>query len=314
MTPRILLLGATGYIGKRLSSVLSKNYPILTVARRCSTGALLSISYEQLLDKSGCAELSRFAPTHVVHCAGIAHKSPPRNWSQWQELYSVNVDLPLRAAVRAKSIGVRRFIFVSSVGVHGNCSRLGGYINEASPFLPSNPYASSKLLAENVLRAVFDQSSCELVILRPALVYGPHAPGSLRLLVRLVEAGLPLALVNVKNQRSLIALDNLVSAIEAVILHPKAAGQAYVVADQETVSTEDLVRLISMCRGRNPLIFYLPLAFLGLCKRIPALGVRVSQLADSLVVDSSKFRKDLGWTQPLPQPSALLEAFSCKIS
>jgi nucleoside-diphosphate-sugar epimerase len=205
-------------------------------------------------------------------------------------------------------------LFLSSIGVHGAATAPGEAISEASPLRPANPYAASKLEAERLIRRTLAGTATRFTILRPALVYGPGAPGNLALLRRCVDAGLPLPLAAVANRRSLIALPNLIALIHAVLLHPAAADRVYVAADAETIATPELIRLIARVRHRPCPLFTLPPLLLSAAGRLPVLGPKLLQLSGNLVVDSSRVRRDLGWHQPVDQGSALEAAFSLEPS
>jgi nucleoside-diphosphate-sugar epimerase len=225
-------------------------------------------------------------------------------------LYQANVFLPSRLAEAAKLLGIQRFVFLSSVGVHGSYTRSGENISEKSAIKPSNPYAASKALAEDRLFGIFRDSSCDLTIVRPSLVYGANAPGNLRKLQRAVDLGIPIPIAGVGNLRSLVSVHNLVSAIDVVAHHPKAANQVYLLADSELISTQHLVDTIALYRcKRNPSV-RIPRALMRVGRKLPIIGHPLSQLSLDCVVNSSKIREDLSWSQPLDQSLAMAQAFS----
>ncbi|MFQ6538535.1 MULTISPECIES: NAD-dependent epimerase/dehydratase family protein [Aphanothece] len=291
---RIAVSGATGFIGTALVGDLSRDHAVMGFSTRA-------------LDP---AALKSFAPTHLVHAAAIAHRRPPRSAAGPRELHQVNVHLAGRTAALAARLGLERMLFLSSIGVHGAATAPGEAISEASPLRPGNPYAASKLEAEQLIRRTLAGTATRLTILRPALVYGPGAPGNLALLRRCVDAGLPLPLGAVANRRSLIALPNLIDLIHNALLHPAAADRTYVAADAETIATPELIRLIARARHRPCRLFPLPTPLLAAAGRLPVLGPKLLQLSGNLVVDSSLVRRDLGWQQPVDQRSALEAAFS----
>jgi nucleoside-diphosphate-sugar epimerase len=217
--------------------------------------------------------------------------------------------LPLRLARLAKRLGLQRFVFLSSIGVHGVSTPPGVSFNELSPIFPSNPYSASKSEAEVKLHRCIDGSSCELTIVRPSLVYGPGMPGNLRALVRAIDGGFPFPLGSVQNNRSFVSLGNLVSAVQYVALHPSAGRETYVVADAETISTADLIRDVSRIRGKPCRLFRVPSNLIRASRHLPIIGIKVGKLVDDLVVDSSKIRHQLGWQHPLSMAEALEEYF-----
>jgi UDP-glucose 4-epimerase len=269
------------------------------------------LTFDQIFEPDDGEVFARgTAPSCIVHCAALAHRSPPRTAYEWNILEEVNINLPVRLARLAKRIGVKRFIFISSIGVHGSSTNSAPPICEESPICPTNPYALSKSIAEHRLRECLEGSSCELSIIRPALVYGPGMPGNLRLLIRGVDAVLPFPLAHIRNRRSFIYLGNLISSIEAVALHPHAAGQTFVVADEEAISTPELISSIARIRRKPCRMVPMPSRVMQFSGRLPFVGGKIGQLIDDLVVDSRKIRHQLGWRQPFTQIDAMAEAFS----
>ena len=271
-----------------------------------------ALTLDNLLSAPGVDSLRRCGATHFIHCAALAHRNQPRSHAALQHITRVNTQLPVRLARIAIESGVRRFVFISSAGVHGSSSLPSSSFNESSPIAPSNAYSNSKAEAERLLRSIFSNSSCELVILRPALVYGPMLIGNLRSLVSAVDCCIPFPFSAIRNRRSLVALSNLLSAIEHVSLHPSAAGQSYMVADREYISISALISFIAKARSRPCFQFPVPRLILSQIARIPFFDGKLNQLIGDLVIDSSKIRAELCWEQPVSQCDAMLEAFSAR--
>jgi nucleoside-diphosphate-sugar epimerase len=135
-------------------------------------------------------------------------------------------------------------------------------------------------------------------------------PGNLRLLIRGIDAGLPFPLGRICNRRNFLYLGNLISSIEAVSLHPQAAGESFVVADEETISTPELISSIARIRHKPCHMLPMPSRVMQASARLPFVGGKIGQLIDDLVIDSSKIRRQLGWRQPFTQMDAMAEAFS----
>jgi nucleoside-diphosphate-sugar epimerase len=306
---RILLTGSTGFIGRSLYLHLSPRHRIFCVNRLRQYQPSPSISFADLFTDAGQQELRSFAPTHLIHCAALAHRRPPVSPEGKVRLDTVNVELPVRLAHLAIKLGICRHLFLSTIGVHGSSTNGFEVINESSPLIPANPYAISKIMAECRLREIHGGTPTELTILRPALVYGRGNPGNMRLLVRAIDRGFPFPLASIANRRSFVALENLVSAIEASLFHSDAGGRSFVVADQETISTPILLSTIAKAREQRLCMFSVPEMTFTFLRRLPVLGGKLGQLIDNLVVDSSCIRKDLGWEQPLSQSEAMLLAF-----
>ena len=185
----------------------------------------------------------------IVHLAARAHVLRDSSADAHALYRAVNTLGALRLAEAAAAAGVRRFVFLSSVRVHGERST-GAPFTEASPLVAQDPYGRSKAEAERGLAALAAAGRLEPVILRPPLVYGPGARGNFARLVRLVARGVPLPLGAVRNRRSLIFVGNLVDAIVRSLDDPAAAGETFMVSDGEDVSTPELVRRIARALGK----------------------------------------------------------------
>lgn len=311
MGPSFLITGGHGFVGAALTTALSAKYPVTTVSRHCKGMDATCLTMDQILEADDGELLVRgIGPSCLVHSAALAHRSPPKTAIEYRILDEVNINLAVRFARLAKRAGIKRFVFISSIGVHGSSSNSSRPICEESPICPTNPYAISKSIAERRLRECLEGSSCELSIIRPALVYGPGMPGNLRLLIRAIDAGIPFPMGRIRNRRSFIYLGNLISSIEAVALHPQAAGEVFVVADEETLSTPDLISSIARIRRKPCRMLPIPSRVMQVSGHLPFVGGKIAQLIDDLVVDSSKIRLRLGWRQPFTQIDAMAEAFS----
>jgi nucleoside-diphosphate-sugar epimerase len=308
--PAFIVTGGQGFIGSALIRDISQHYQVLGVTSRRPPRPLGCIPYEDLWAFDGFHNDHSFAPTHLIHCAALAHRAPPRTDDDYAALVSINIELSVRLAYFAKCLGVKRFIFLSSIGVHGSSTRSGESINEASPLCPSNPYSATKCEAEAELHRCLDGTSCELTIVRPSLVFGPGMPGNLRSLIRAIDAGIPFPLQCIHNSRSFVSLANLLSAIRHVALHPRAGREVYVVADAETISTVGLIRSVSRIRGKPSRLFPVPAKLVRASRHLPLIGGKIGQLVDDLVVDSTKIRHQLGWQQPFSLAEALDHSFA----
>ena len=223
----------------------------------------------------------------VVHLAGLAHRAAGA-----EELRRLNVDATSRLAA-AVAASARRFVFVSSVKVHGEDSGDGAY-TENDPTRPQDAYGRSKLEAERALAEIAARSGMELVLIRPPLVYGPAVKANFLRLLRWVDKGLPLPFAGVRNRRSLIGLDNLVDAIARCVEHPEARGPL-LVADDESVSTPELLSRTARALARPARLARAPLWLLRSAAVIAGHRDEIRRLTGSLVVDSSRARRLLGW-------------------
>jgi nucleoside-diphosphate-sugar epimerase len=234
----------------------------------------------------------------VLHLAGRAHQTHLENGNALKLFREDNVELTVDLARRAATTGVRRFVFMSTVKVNGEGTPPGKSFRPEDVPSPSDPYAVSKWEAEQALHAISQQTGMEVVIIRPPLVYGPGVKGNFASLIRLVKREVPLPLGGVHNQRSMIALDNLVSFVALcanVNNSADARGQVFLVSDGDDVSTVELLRRVARAYDHKSRMFTLPVALLravaGLVGRLSA----ADRLVGSLTLDDSKSRLLLGW-------------------
>lgn len=228
----------------------------------------------------------------VVHLAARVHQMGADRGAQ--DAYDrINVEGSRFVAQQAASAGVRRLIFLSSIKVNGD----GGEVpyRATDEPAPCDPYANSKLAAEQVIREVCSRNAMEWVIIRPPLVYGPGVKANFHKLMRLAHLGLPLPFESISNRRSLLGLTNLVHFIETSMIHPEAARQVWLVADDECISTPELLRRLSRHMNRKSRLFPFSPSLLRRLASLLGLGAEIDRLCDSLQIDASPARNLLGW-------------------
>jgi nucleoside-diphosphate-sugar epimerase len=223
---------------------------------------------------------------------------------------AVNVQTTLNLARQAAAAGVKRFVFISSIGVNGCQTATGKPFAEAGQSKPYNFYALSKWEAEEGLSRIASETEMEVVIIRPPLVYGLNAPGNFGSLMRAVRRGWPLPLGAVHNQRSLVALDNLVDFIITCITHPQAANQTFLVSDGQDLSTTELVRGMAHAAGLPARLLPVPVWALQAGGALLGKGDAVQRLCGNLQVDISKARRLLGWVPPVSVEEGLRRAMA----
>jgi len=238
--------------------------------------------------------------------AGRAHILKDTSPDPLQEFRRVNVSGTASLAQAAAGHGVRRLIFISSIGVNGPGGE-GSPLTEKDLPRPQNAYAVSKWEAEQVLHKISVRIGMDIVILRLPLVYGPEAPGNFLRLMQLVQSGVPLPLGSINNLRSFIYIGNLLSAISCCITHPAAAGQTFLVSDNQDVSTPDLIRMLAAEMKIKPRLFSLSPRILKILGTISGQGEEIIKLLGTLVVDNSKIRTRLGWQPPFTLEEGIRE-------
>ncbi len=243
----------------------------------------------------------------VIHLAAMVHVMQEASSNYLAIFRRVNVEGTLHLARQAEAAGVRRFVFVSSIGVNGAETFQQPFTSE-DRVAPHSPYAVSKYEAELGLKAFAAETGMEVVIIRPPIVYGPNAPGNFGSLMRWLKRGLPLPLGAIHNQRSLVALDNLVDLILTCLTHPAAANQTFLVSDGEDVSTTELVRRMGQALDRSARLVPMPPSLLKVAAGLVGKGDMARRLCGSLQVDISKTRELLGWTPQVSLDEGLLRA------
>lgn len=304
----ILVTGATGFIGQALVKELGARggFNVRSLSLKNTSKAV----FAPAPDASGQAPAASHLADDidvVVHLAGRAHILK-ETASDPMQLYRVdNVDKTLELAKWAMRSGVKRFVFVSSIGVNGSTTQAGPFSEDSAP-APKADYAISKLEAEIALQALLQGSAMELVIIRPPLVYAGHAPGNFRRLMQLVNTGLPLPFARVENSRSMVALENLVDFIICCTRHPLAANETFLIADGVDLSISQIAQYLAQGLGRPTRLWPVPLSIMALVARLLGVKGMFEQLFQSLTIDSSKARKLLHWQPPLTPQQALPKA------
>ncbi|KOO58349.1 nucleoside-diphosphate sugar epimerase [Rheinheimera sp. KL1] len=293
---KVLLTGATGYIGKALlASLASKAYLVVAPVRTPLFSLPENVEMPLLKDISMWPDdCNWFTGCDVViHLAAKAHLQG----ESVAEYNRVNRDATLNLARLANATGVKRFIFLSSISVNGQTS--------IKPFdildrpLPVEDAAVSKFEAEIGLQQIALETGMEVVIIRAPLVYGPNAPGNFGKLLALTQKNLPLPLGAVHNKRSLVALDNLVDFIITCMTHPNAANQTFLVSDDNDISTTELLQMMSYAAGKIPMLLSVPVSWLRLAAKFIGKQVVIDRLCGDLQVDISHTKQTLGWKPPI---------------
>lgn len=297
MTPneRVLITGASGFVGGNVLSSLSDKYRINSQSRKgeVSNSNLknhFEIEINGHSDWSNCLRNVNV----VVHLAAIAHN----NSNDFGYINEVNVQGTVNLAQQASKRGVKRFVFISSIGVLGNDTTKKQVFNEGSKTAPHSQYAQTKLDAEVALLKIANETGLEVVIIRPVLVYGVGAPGNFGKLVNLVNKVpmLPFALCD--NKRSFISVDNLADFISVCIEHPKAKNEIFCVSDSVDVSIKEFTNGIAKGLGKRLIQLPVPNFIFSLLGRFSGKQEQIEQLTGDLQVDASKARTLLGWKPP----------------
>lgn len=307
----ILITGINGFIGGTLcTKMLGKERQVHGTLRSLKKTTVLPdevdvVQIESISPDTNWSTALNGVDT-VVHLAARVHVMKEPDPDPIVAFRLINVAGTEHLAKMSAKAGVRRFVFLSSVGVNGDSTGNRPFTEEDDPN-PHNYYSLSKSEAEKILKEIAAESGMEVVIIRAPLVYGPSNPGNFLRLLNLVGKGLPLPLASVNNRRSLIYLGNLVDAIITCVEHPKAAGQTYIVSDGEDVSTPELIRRVAEALGKPARLFPFPPSLMRFAGKFIGKSEAVERLLGSLVVDSSKITRELGWTPPYTMKQGLKE-------
>lgn len=233
----------------------------------------------------------------VVHLAGRTHILKDTAVDSLAEFRKVNVDGSLNLARQAAQAGVSRFIFISSIAVHGLTSGDHPFSAQDIP-KPHDLYGLSKYEAEQGLKEIANETGLQLVVIRPPLVYGPGVGANFLRLMMLATSGIPLPLGAVHNRRNLVYICNLCDLIFQCLENPAAAGQAFLVSDDQDFSTPDLLHMLAKEMNKKIRLFPMPLSLLRLAGRLTGRSGEISRLCGSLQVDITHTKEVLGWDPP----------------
>lgn len=265
--------GATGFVGNALvgSLVTDETYGLRLFGRQAGVRGTHKIlpnpTTSNSLEGVDC----------LIHLAAAVG-----NRQSDHDLQEGNVNLSRRLAQSAVDAGVRRFVYLSSIGVHGNARP--SPVGPDTPLAPHGPYTKAKAEAEQVLRDTFRHSGVKLVIVRAPMIYGPGGQGNFQRLAKLVEAGWPLPFASATLKRSFISLANIVSALrQAAICAPP--HEVFLPADLDDVSLNLLTRTIAAKMGRSVRLFPVPPAVMAAGLNALGNGDLAKSLFGQLVID-----------------------------
>ncbi|MHB8056659.1 MAG: NAD-dependent epimerase/dehydratase family protein [Desulfuromonadaceae bacterium] len=345
------ITGATGFVGSSLIKRLQQNNIRLTAAVLSGENsehlptAVDRVTVEPLSESSDYTSVLQNIDI-VIHLAARVHVMQETATDPLLEFRKVNLHGTEQLARQAAKAGVKRFVFMSTIGVNGDNSGDRPYTEGDVPH-PHNPYSVSKYEAELALRQISIETGMEIVIIRAPLVYGPGNPGNFLSLLRIIskrnfefwilnfglKSGIPLPFASINNRRSLIYVGNLVDALATCATHPAAAGKTYLVSDGEDVSTAELVRRVARALEVPARLLPLPVSVMKFCARLldnfgflilnfvfksktdnsksriqnSKFTGAVNRLTGSLTVDSAKIGQELGWKPPFTMEEGLGE-------
>jgi len=280
---KILVTGATGFIGSHLVPFLKNRHEVSTLNARQVTAT----NHEWQSQIDDCEVL--------VHLAGRAHVST--NTSDQQIYRAVNTELTETLAKQMAKTN-KHMIFVSTSVVYGEQSRNGKAFVVGDQLHAISPYASSKIAAEDALQKISLQNQFSYTIIRPPLVYGPGVKANFLSMLKWVKSGLPLPLGSARNLRSLVSVRNLSDIIENCATNTAAKNQIFNVSDDHDVSTTELLKTIAAAMDKPAHLIKVPLPVLKFGSQIIGKPRAYDGLCGSFQLDVSQTKQKLGWHAP----------------
>jgi nucleoside-diphosphate-sugar epimerase len=288
-TKRVLVTGASGFVGRLLvAALLRAGYAVRAATRRQGSfpNSVEDVIIPDLKNPIDWNPILQGVDI-IIHLAGPAHNKIPE--SAYSEFDQVNWLATQRLADAAKDVGVERIVYISSVRAQVDASAVQAVREQDEP-RPTNQYGRSKLAAEQAIQA----AGVPFTIFRPVVVYGPHPKGNMRTLVRLARSPLPLPVASFTNRRSLLAVDNLISAIIFALNNPVTIGETYLVADYKPMTISEIVTMLRKIQGRSSSIISVPQVIVRLLLMLCGRTNLWSRFSGDLVVDTSKL-ESAGW-------------------
>ena len=277
----IIITGATGFVGKNLSKFLKEKGHHISP---------LSLRKAWELDQNAEA---------IIHLAGKAHDT--KNTSAEKEYFEINTELTKKLFEEFLNTSAQDFIYFSSV--KATADTVEGFLDESHTSNPQTPYGKSKLEAEEFLLSQKLPENKRLFIIRPCMIHGPGNKGNLNLLYKFVQKGIPYPLAAFENKRSFLSIDNLNFLILEMLSNKNVGSGIYNFADDEVLSTNELVKLIANTSGKKEKLWKISsklisaTAKMGDVMKLPLNSERLKKLTENYWVSNQKIKNALGIDQ-----------------
>lgn len=296
---KILVTGASGFVGQHLVKALKQQQlHVVGVGRKLLKSEANELFSLPDFTDSRAWQGPLISCDVVVHLAARVHVMHEKAVNPLVEFRKVNVEGTLSLAQEAANEGVKRFIFISSIKVNGDCTEIAKPFTEDTLPNPQDAYGVSKHEAERGLLQIAQKTGMEVVIIRPTLIYGAGVKANFAVMLSTVKYGIPLPFANIKNKRSFVYVDNLVSLITKCIEHPDAANQVFLVSDGDDLSTPELLRACAVALGVKARLLPVPKKLIEVAASILGKQDVAQRLCGNLQVDISKARNLLDWEPP----------------
>lgn len=307
----ILITGAFGFVGSNLSKYL-KDKELIALDLQEAT----SHSYRSFYSWNEVEHIPNADLNTIIHLAGKAHDT--KNQSKSEEYFDINTGLTQKIFDYFLQSEASKFIFFSSVKAAADTVE-GDWLTEEVVPKPKGPYGESKIKAEEYIlskQAEYEAKGKQVYIIRPCMIHGPGNKGNLNLLYNLVRKGIPWPLGAFDNKRSFCSVDNIVFVVEQLIQRNDIPAGIYNVADDDTLSTNEIIRLINQSANKQPRIWKLPkglintIAGVGTALHLPLTKERLNKLTENYIVSNAKIKNALGIEKmPVSAHDGMLKTF-----
>ena len=293
--PKIFITGANGFVGKNLIQELEKRKISFLAGVRKSTKSK-EVSYGDIQTQSNWEEILKDCDC-IVHLAARVHVMNETADDPMTLFRTINVHATLKLAEAAKKIGVKKFIYISSIKVNGEFTTTKPFSASDKP-APEDPYGLSKWEAEQAVMGLHEDGNFDVVIIRPPLIYGPGVKANFEKLFKLVEMGLPLPFGAVNNKRSMVSVYNLCDLIIRCVENPSAGGKTFLVSDDQDLSLKDLIINMGKAKNKKPFLLPIPASLMKLALDLIGKKSFSIRLLGNLQVDIQDTKKVLNWKPP----------------
>lgn len=289
---KVLITGCSGFVGKNLLTYF-ENLNFKTFGVSLKVAPQPDLTY---IDS-------------IVHLAGKAHDL--KKVAVSDEYYLINFDLTKEIYDSFLKSNANKFIFISSV--KASADRVEGALGESDVPDPQTHYGKSKLMAEEYIKSQLLPDGKSFYILRPCMIHGPGNKGNLNLLYKLISKGIPYPLAGFENKRSFLSVENLCFVIRELLGRDDIPSGVYNVADDEALSTNELINLIAEASNREPKLWKTSpvliksIAKLGDFLKFPLTTERLNKLTESYVIDNTKIKHALGKKFPVQAREGILK-------
>ena len=291
----IAVTGANGFVGEYLvKHLLELGHEVRLIQRKTGPNVFY---IEDIYSFDNWSKVLEDVDV-VIHCAAKVHCFENSSKNNYEEFEKINVFGTRKIAIHAAKSKVKRFIFLSSLKVHGENTKEGFPLNNSSSFDPKDSYSLSKLNAEKALKLIAKEEEIEIVIIRSPLVYGPKVSANFLKLLEIVYRGLPLPFLDIRNTRSIIYVENLVSFIAACLTKESAINKEFLVSDLKPISTPNLIKLVARFLKKESNLFKVPISLIYFIGFITRKNNKLEKILNSLEIDPYETFKVMEWEPP----------------